>query len=187
MNKLRLNNLLLIFIIILVIINISPTLLIYLLFGIIASFIIFIHSTSQSPKFNHSENLVGKINDSNLDDLSDDTTNLKSITNNTYDPDLEYTQDKIGYMRHDMEERTRQNENYTKCYKPIKGEINDCDIYSNMPIDEQNTTFWKNKGIRDKKMMDGTGSKTAEFYRSNFNTELDREEKKVWWEVENTY
>lgn len=107
--------------------------------------------------------------------------------NNTYDAEGEYTPDKIGYMRYDMERRTRDLENYTNCYKPLKGETNDCLLYSNMGIDESQSEYWRQRGLRNKKRLDGTGSKTVEYYRTHFNTELEQEEKKVWWEVEDTF
>lgn len=156
-------------------------------------------------------NLVGDINDSSLDtesfveelnddDILDEYTEQftdsragaqsqpsERTSGNTYDPDGEYTPDKVGYMRHDMERRNRQHESYTRCYKPLKSNTNDCDLYANMPIDEQMTGYWRERGLRNKKMKDGIGSKTAEYYKTHFNTELDISEKKVWWENEDNF
>jgi hypothetical protein len=112
---------------------------------------------------------------------------IESDDTQYYNPDKEYTPDKIGNMRHDMEKRVIMNEDYTKCYKPIQSETNDCDLFMNMPFDESNTQYWKSKGIRDKKQMDGWASKTAEYYRMNYNTELDEQENKNWWEIQDNY
>jgi prepilin signal peptidase PulO-like enzyme (type II secretory pathway) len=111
----------------------------------------------------------------------------ENVTTPTYDPNLEYTPDKIGYMRHDMENRTHQNELYSRCYKPLKGETNDCDLYEWQPIDERMSEYWRQIGYRGKKLADGAGVKSADYFRANFNTEFEREEKKVWWETEGIY
>lgn len=142
-------------------------------------------------KGSSSEKLESIINLDDSDNKSLPTNkepiNEKEDTSKYYDPDLEYTPDKIGYMRHDMENRTHQNETYTRCYKPPKGETNDCDLYEYMPIDERMSEYWRTIGQRGKKVADGQASKSADYFRAHFNTEFEREEKKVWWETDTAY
>lgn len=137
------------------------------------------------------------INEDTPNDKLNDKSNEKSNENsgdkslktdqNHYNPDLEYTPDKIGYMRNDMEYRTHQNEAYSRCYKPLKGETNDCNLYESQPIDERMSEYWRQVGYRGKKLADGVAAKSADYFRAHYNTELERSEKKVWWETENIY
>jgi len=104
-----------------------------------------------------------------------------------YNYNLEYTPDKVGNVRQDYEKMVHNKQSYTRCYKPIVDETNDCDLYSHMTLDEHMSKVWREKGLRDKKAIDGQMSKKADYYRTYFNTELDESERKCWWEISDNY
>lgn len=72
------------------------------------------------------------------------------------------------------------NQGYTECYKPIPWDVNNCNIYERMDIDEKNSQHWR-AANRDKKIIEGWASKNADYFRKNYYNELEKEESKRWW------
>lgn len=72
------------------------------------------------------------------------------------------------------------NPKYSRCYGPLSYELNNCDLYSRMSIDERMARQGRARN-NEKRVIDGAVSKTADYYRKHFADELDQEEKKPWW------
>jgi len=115
----------------------------------------------------------------------------------TYDQTTEYdplccTSDLDHYNR--QLGQVIDREDYNTCYPPIAKELSNVREYQRVaepmnmipfngrgvPVDEKNTMMALARS-RDKKIMDGFVSKTAEYYKQYFGDELAQSEAKVWW------
>lgn len=71
---------------------------------------------------------------------------------------------------------------YDNCYSPVSREFSE-DPYKAMSIDEKSAQLAKLRA-RDKKCMDGVTSKNMYFYKKYYGDEIEREEAKPWWGVD---
>jgi len=76
--------------------------------------------------------------------------------------------------------RFGSNKEYTTCYKGPSWELNGCNMYSTMSIDEKAAQQAKMRN-QEKRVLDGWTSKNLNYYRKNFADELDIEENLPWW------
>ena len=76
--------------------------------------------------------------------------------------------------------RFGSNPEYTTCYKGPSWELNNCNMYSSMPIDEKIAHQSKMRN-KENRVLDGWTTKSLNYYKKNFADELDLEENLRWW------
>ena len=69
---------------------------------------------------------------------------------------------------------------YTSCYKLPSWELNDCNTYGAMSIDEKVSHQAKMRN-KENRVIDGWTSKNMDYYKKHFSNELELEEKLRWW------
>jgi hypothetical protein len=70
---------------------------------------------------------------------------------------------------------------YTSCHPPPSYEIEKCQLYDKTTFDEENSRQQRERN-RGKRSIDGTVSKTADYYRIHYGREFEKEENKHgWW------
>ena len=98
-------------------------------------------------------------------------TNDEPVPTQHYVAPDNYSSDKFPYG---------SNPTYSTCYKPAIAESNRCMLNADTGIDATNARMAALR-TRDKKVIDGAVTKTADYYRRHFSDELEKAEAKRWW------
>lgn len=98
-------------------------------------------------------------------------TNDEPLPTQHHVPMDHYSSDKFPYG---------SNPTYSTCYKPKLAESNRCMLNAEPGIDATNARMAALRA-RDKKVIDGAVTKTADYYRRHFSDELEKAEAKRWW------
>lgn len=85
----------------------------------------------------------------------------------------------LGYPRSSIEHQAL-NTSYGTCYEPVRPIVNMTGAELDNTVDA-NITLLTQRRQRDKKASDGWALKDADYFRHNFDTELDDYENKPWW------